>query len=483
MKKKYTYGYEPWIKRISKQEMPALASTVKALENIARDDTASLTKLGQTVLHDHALTSAILKVANSSLYINRVPVTTVSRATVKLGLTTIKNICITAKVLNSLLKNKNLCPAVYERLLKLMAQSFHSAMLAKMMVKEYDHDVQEETFIAALLYRLGESAFWSIGGEITEDLDKQLIGSIDKPQSVVKNFLGVNFEELSLGLAKNWQLGEILIHALEDPQLRTPEIQSIELSVNLSEALSSEYKQPVTHIYEKMAQLMKIDSKLMHQNVEICTKQTIKLLRYYGASILIKYIKQTHQTDSFIEKVEPELSNHALQLKILRELTCLPTENGDINMILQTALEGIFRGIKMDKAIILLKSQNHKSLEPRLISSKYASKVKQDFLINIAKTDHIFNYVLNNQEAVWVTSLNDSHWINYLNNTIRNIVSYNGFFIAPIILEHVCIGVFYADRDPVNIDKGFSKVLNHDDFLSFTHFSQQTNLCLNMIQS
>ena len=99
---------QPWIDKISKQEMPALASTVRELENLAKDDTASLAKLGQAVLHDHALTSSILKVANSSLYMSRNPVTTVSRAAVVLGLSTVKNICITSKLLSSLLKNKNL---------------------------------------------------------------------------------------------------------------------------------------------------------------------------------------------------------------------------------------------------------------------------------------------------------------------------------------------------------------------------------------
>ncbi len=90
--------------------------------------------------------------------------TTVSRASVVLGLTRIKNVCITAKLLNSLLKNQKLTPGVYERLLKLMAQSFHAGMIAKLMMQSYEEDVQEETFIAALLNRFGESAFWSMGG-------------------------------------------------------------------------------------------------------------------------------------------------------------------------------------------------------------------------------------------------------------------------------------------------------------------------------
>lgn len=168
-------GAEYWTKRISEQEMPALSSTVKTLEKLAKDDVSSLAILGRSVMHDNALTSRILKVANSAIYNKGIShVTTVSRAAVVLGFDTIRNICITAKLLSSLLENKGLSEPVYHRLLTLMARAFQAAMLAKMMLKDHDEELQEEVFIAALLYHLGESAFWSMGGETTEQLDARL---------------------------------------------------------------------------------------------------------------------------------------------------------------------------------------------------------------------------------------------------------------------------------------------------------------------
>ena len=56
-----------------------------------------------------------------------------------------------------------------------MAQSFHAGMIAKIMVSKYDIEIHEQTFIAALLNKLGESKFWSMGGEITDNLDHQTI--------------------------------------------------------------------------------------------------------------------------------------------------------------------------------------------------------------------------------------------------------------------------------------------------------------------
>lgn len=130
-------GADYWTKRISDQEMPALCSTVRDLEKLAKDDVSSLSLLGRSVMHDNALTSRILRVANSATYNKGInPVSTVSRAAVVLGFDTIRNICITAKLLTSLLENKHLSASVYQRLLKLMAQSFQAAMLARMMMSD-----------------------------------------------------------------------------------------------------------------------------------------------------------------------------------------------------------------------------------------------------------------------------------------------------------------------------------------------------------
>ena len=56
-----------------------------------------------------------------------------------------------------------------------MTQSFHAGMIAKMMVSKHDIEIQEQTFIAALLNKLCESKFWSMGGEVTDNLDHQTI--------------------------------------------------------------------------------------------------------------------------------------------------------------------------------------------------------------------------------------------------------------------------------------------------------------------
>ena len=479
---------EDWVERISKHELPALCSTIREIEKLSQDDISSLAKLGQTVLRDHSLTSAVLKVANSANYMSRNPVTTVSRASVVLGLTTIKNICLTAKLLSSLLKNRKLTPKVYERLLKLMAQSFHAGMLVRLMVQDYEDEIKEEAFIAALLNRFGESAFWSMGGALTVELDELLrkrnINQADTASTVVRQRIGTTFEDMSLGLATSWNLGDVLISSLKDPELRTPELHAVSLAVQLSDKLadSDHRSAELEHIYIEMSALMKVDKKHIPLMIEECAEQTTELLHSYGVGMLSKYINTdiAQQDESFEEPVLDELSSQALQLKILRELAFLPNENADFNLIAQTAMEGMHRGIRMKRTLVLLKTRDRKKLIPRFISAADHEDIKHRFRIEINGEQNIFDHVLDTQHPVWVSNLHDPHWYS-LTLPVRSAVNDHGFFLAPIVWGKKCIGIFYADRDNKSRHTSQPEELNQDDYMAFTLFAQQANLCLSQI--
>jgi hypothetical protein len=91
----------------------------------------------------------------------------------------------------------------------------------------------------------------------------------------------------------------------------------------------------------------------------------------------------------------------------------------------------------------------------------------------------VFSHVFNSREPIWVQSFEDAAYGKLLSKPIRNITSPDGFFIAPVMWDNHCIGLFYADR---LINKNNSKdKLERKDFTTFTHFTQQTNLCLSMI--
>ena len=200
-----------WIELLAEKELPAITSIASLLDKFENDDSSSIPQLSKAILHDQALSSTLLKVVNTSQYASIRKVTTVSRAAIVLGIQAVKNICLTSKILEGLLQAENLSPHVYDRLLMLMANAFYAGLLAKMMVPDYSDDTQEEVYLAAMLYHIGETSFWSTGSDLTDELIKQVHLPPAEFEQQCLDITGVKFQTLSIGLAKVWNLGELLI--------------------------------------------------------------------------------------------------------------------------------------------------------------------------------------------------------------------------------------------------------------------------------
>ncbi len=476
-------GAEYWTKRISEQEMPALSSTVKTLEQLAKDDVSSLAILGRSVMHDNALTSRILKVANSAIYNKGIShVTTVSRAAVVLGFDTIRNICITAKLLSSLLENKGLSEPVYHRLLTLMARAFQAAMLAKMMLRDHDEELQEEVFIAALLYHLGESAFWSMGGETTERLDARL-NQVDAKEAsaVVREVLGTSFTQLSMGIAKNWGLGEVLVKSLSNPNERTPEIRSIFLANKISELMASDAKDDIEELHRRIKQaadMLELEVDEFKGRMIQCSHATRKLADTYGAKVLVAFLPDTHQLtlapSQQDEPIKVREFNVSLQLKKLRELTDCAINKANFNEVITITLSGLLDGIGMDRCAVMLLSPNRKRIQPRVVLGDNVDKMKNEFIVELYQGKNVFAESIDLKKPLFIDNPQSEKWRLYLDDELKKHTSSQGFMLAPILVDNKVIGLLYADRH------SSERKLADEDFERFTHFAQLTNLCLSV---
>jgi HD-like signal output (HDOD) protein len=224
---------------LAKKELPAITSIASVLDKFSNDDISSIPKLSKMILHDQALSSCVLRVANNSQRTSINKVTTVSRAAIMIGIHSIKNICLTSKILEELLQSKNLVPLVYDRLMMLMANAFYAGMLARIMVLNYDESTQEEVYLAAMLYHIGQTSFWSTGSELTKKLIEKSYMPDGEFQKYCASMIGVNFKNLSGGLAKTWNLSDMLIKSLDHPENRATEMKIFSLANQLTSAISS----------------------------------------------------------------------------------------------------------------------------------------------------------------------------------------------------------------------------------------------------
>ena len=159
---------EAWIQRIGEQEMPIFGRTVQEIVSVSQDSETSASEMAQAVLRDSAMTAKVLRLANSSYYNPaRNHVSTISRAVVLLGFDTVRSMCLSIALIDSLTQGQQ-----REQVIQEMARSLHAAVQARNVALQRHDSSPEEVFVAALLYRLGDMAFWCFGGEHADALLK-----------------------------------------------------------------------------------------------------------------------------------------------------------------------------------------------------------------------------------------------------------------------------------------------------------------------
>jgi len=483
MNEQYPQTREQWIDLIANSELPAITSTAKLLDKFSNDDKSSLPKLSEAILHDQGLSSCLLKVANNIQHISINKVTTVSRATVVLGIQTVKNICLTARLVSSLLATKNLDINVYEQLTQLMANSFYAGMLAKMMVPNYSEEVQEEVYLAAMLYRIGETAFWSAGGDAAKKLANYESESSQDFNKYFQQEMGFSFNELSKGLAGNWKLSDLLINALDKPTTRTDEIKVIYFADKLSALIAKpEGSEEDYHcLLDDIAQIMGISVRQLTVRINHTRKQAEKLISSYGAEILtekINHLPTAKDFNSFIaeaDKVDVVNKDKAL-LDAFMKLTKLMQSSKDFNEFLQLVLENMANIFGYDRSAFLMLVDDKARVKSRLVVNKRADADPTKISIGLKHSENVIARVLSTDTAALINDFKEQRWKGLISHEFHELIDDGSVALIPVKIGGKAIGVICVQRFEAKLK------IETADFKQTCALIEHLNMCLTMIK-
>jgi len=116
-----------WVKYIGTQTIPVFNETVQSVLNLSMDEKSSCKQLADTILQDAALTSRVIRVANSPYY-NRchTQFTNIRRIVLLIGFKKITEICLTLSILDSIVDNKT-----RRHVYAISIKSYHAAIQAR----------------------------------------------------------------------------------------------------------------------------------------------------------------------------------------------------------------------------------------------------------------------------------------------------------------------------------------------------------------
>lgn len=461
--------------------MPVFAHAAQKVKGTADDENSTFADLAWTILQDPALTAMVLKVSNS-IYYNPIskPISTVSRAVMRLGFDAVKTMCITASLIEAVLPKLGRKRVALE-----VARAFHAAVQAKMMVGRCKLIQPEEVFVAALLSRIGHIAFWCFAGETGNRLEEALDTSVQTESRVESQVLGFRLEELTLRLAHEWKLSGLLESVILGLDPNDPRTQAVKLGHSLAQSSEKGWDSPQTKkTIQSIGEFLKIPETEASQIVHAAAKDAVDITASYGAKVCSRLIPippefavASHEDPPEIQRDYPE-TDHALQLASLRDLSAIVhSRNGNVNAVMSVMLEGIHRGIGMDRVFLALLTPDRHAIKAKYGLGWLPEEQVESFLVSMhpSKPANIVRHVMENQQPIWVTEEPAQEILGLLTREVSEFIGNGPFFIMPVCMKGKSIGIVYADRTPS------ARELDNESFESFIFFGQQASISLSVL--
>ena len=181
------------------------ASAMKIMSMIFNED-VDIEKLIQTIKQDIALSSEIIKAANSPLHRPSDPIDNISNAIMHLGLDKIKKIVLSTSVIGTMENELS-----EENYFLILSYSLAAAAAAQILAEQTDSVNSETAFLIGLFLNLGLFACANIYPDEFENAYKDARNKGLHLNTIVEEHLSIKMHDINLKIAKQWQLPESII--------------------------------------------------------------------------------------------------------------------------------------------------------------------------------------------------------------------------------------------------------------------------------
>lgn len=453
---------EQWTRVLCEQEMPIFSNTAQHIYN-SLDNNKGAMELASIILQDPNLTTKLLKVSNSIYYNpSRQKISTVSRAIVILGSKLVRELTIACSFFESIISPENKYRANQE-----IGHAIHAAVQAKEIAIQSNDSSPEEVFVAALLNNIGQISFWCFGGKQCQYITELVESGNFSAEEAENKVLGFSLTELGKGLCKTWSLGGLIEQAILKPEDNNSRVKQVLLGKEIIHAIDQGWdSEQMKSCIKKIASLTNEQPDIIKSQLKKNTESAVQIASKFGAHDASQFIKNEA---SGKKPATPEISHFAdekqIQFHILQDITQHISGSIDLNLLFEMVIEGIHRGLHMDRTVFCLLSADKKTLNEKLTLGwlKKPDTPKIKFEISSFPAN-LFFHAIESSDGIWSNPERDSSF--FTPHVINSLGTVEGFLI-PIRADNKAIGLIYTDR---SINK---KPLTEEDFKIAKYFSQQ----------
>ena len=200
-----------------KTDFPAMSDAIQRIQRLTHSEHESLASLSNEILKDVALTQKLLRLVNTAAYRHAGGggISTISRAVALIGFAGIRNLALSLVLLERM-ENKGHA--------QLLREDFLRSLMAASLARELCTNAREaeEAFLGAMLHHLGRTLTEFYFPEEAEAVRRVVSPVDDGPPTLSEaaasaQVLGMSYEALGLGVARQWGLPESLQRAMRRP--------------------------------------------------------------------------------------------------------------------------------------------------------------------------------------------------------------------------------------------------------------------------
>ncbi len=187
------------------ENLPSVPAVALEVLRLTQDESATLDQLAQTLSMDPALSSKLLRVANSSLFNPGSQVSTLQRAALVLGMKTVKFMSLSFSLVGSL-PDRGSGPFDFQGYWR---RSAVCGVSARSLAEHLGKGLRDEAFLAGLLARIGQLVLGHCLADRYAEVLSRAEGAWPEPD-LERSVLGYDSFELGAALLRSWELPPLI---------------------------------------------------------------------------------------------------------------------------------------------------------------------------------------------------------------------------------------------------------------------------------
>jgi hypothetical protein len=327
----------------------------------------------------------------------------------------------------------------------------------------------------------------------------------------MRSVLGVTYEELGRGIAKEWKLPGVIGDSMKKlpegniPVAKTSKESLIQLAcfsnelcaINSNndnteaayEELAARYKESLGISKDNISSLLESSVKEAEEFTRILNIDTSKVTVFnnirknidnqdddgnWNTEVNEKHASENNGVTIETVKAEPKTqkqNQHDILVNGIAEITNSLLGDININDVLTMVLETIYRGMGFNRVLFAIYDAKNKQVSARFGLGKGIDEVIPNFRYNIDGSDDVFVSTIKNGKEFIVLDVNSAEYKDRIPGWVRKLTLPTTVVLYPLIVNKRCVGLIYADNDDSSIKismeaLGFFKTLRNQASLA-----------------